>query len=67
MLGPLTAFRKELERKANNSIRVETLYWIWDELERIEPTGESGDNYVARYRPLFIQSLEREQGSREKR
>lgn len=54
----MNRFVDGLEHKLNSDpATVTTLYWIWDDLERIEPTGRSGRGYVERFKPAFVESL----------
>jgi hypothetical protein len=54
----MSDFVERLEYKLDSGpVTLATLYWAWDELERIEPTGRYGTDYVARHKPAFLESL----------
>lgn len=58
-LEAMQAFVEDLERKLDaDPIDVETLYWIWDYLQRIEPTGVHGNSDLShRWKPVFVEAL----------
>lgn len=57
-VAAMRGFVEALEQKLHSGqIDVETLYWVWDTLETIEPTGQYGRTYVERFKPDFVEGL----------
>ena len=56
-INELSRLRKGIEQRADGPLTVDTLYWIWDELARIESTGRYGNGYVERYRGTMLRDF----------